>query len=242
MDVLAELRALGPKVDDVEKDIKSTLGQLSAVLARLDAGNIEERRYKLLMDERTRLSKEIEQLRDEKKDLRKKEEDLRARLPAPQQQGAAPPFLIFSKEKLGLSKIFYAVASCSNLFSCCSSVVSNDRKFIYDHLQIWSLRQPLVRTISVPVLLSLPRGCFYFSFSLHITSPLISVRICSTISQLLVTRCCLEFKPKRASLFASSSEMMGRRSAVAFLLRHVALLLLFIIFTTRKRMHPLSSL
>ena len=84
MDVLAELQALGPKVDDVEKDIKSTLGQLSAVLARLDAKNIEESRYKLLMDERTRLSKEIEQLRDEKKDLR-------ARLPAPQQQGAEPP-------------------------------------------------------------------------------------------------------------------------------------------------------
>ena len=112
MDVLAELRALGPKVDVVEKDIKSTLGQLSAVLARLDAGNIEERRYKLLMDERTRLSKEIEQLRDEKKDLRKKEEDLRSRLPAPQQQGAAPPFLIFSKEKLGLRKTFPAGASC----------------------------------------------------------------------------------------------------------------------------------
>ena len=98
MDVLAELRALGPKVDDVEKDIKSTLGQLSAVLARLDAGNIEERRYKLLMDERTRLSKEIELLRVKEQQLRDEKRDLRARLPAPQQQGAEPPSF-FSKEK-----------------------------------------------------------------------------------------------------------------------------------------------
>ena len=112
MDVHEELLALGPKLDAVENDIISTVRQLSTVLAELDAPNLEGNRERFLLDEKTRLSKREELLRVKEQQLRKKEEDLRARLPAPQQQGAAPPFLFFSKEKLGLRKIFPAVASC----------------------------------------------------------------------------------------------------------------------------------
>ena len=113
MDVHEELRALGPKLDAVENDILLTVSQLDAVLAELDAPNLEEtKRERFLLGEKTRLSKREELLRVDKQQLRKKEEDLRARLPAPQQQGAEPPFLFFSKEKLGLRKIFPAVASC----------------------------------------------------------------------------------------------------------------------------------
>ena len=120
MDVHEELRALGPKLDAVENDILLTVRQLYAVLAELDAPNLEgTNRERFLLGEKTRLSKREELLRSEKllllakeQQLRKKEEDLRARLPAPQQQGAEPPFLFFSKEKLGLRKIFPAVASC----------------------------------------------------------------------------------------------------------------------------------
>ena len=113
MDVHEELRALGPKLDAVENDISLTVSQLYAVLAELDAPNLEvTNRERFLLDEKTRLSKREELLRVKEQQLRKEKEDLRARLPAPQQQGAKPPFLFFSKEKLGLRKIFPAVASC----------------------------------------------------------------------------------------------------------------------------------
>ena len=91
MDVHEELRALGPKLDAVENDIVSTVRQLSTVLAELDAPNLEGKRERFLLDEKTRLSKREELLRVKEQQLRKEKEDLRARLPAPQQQGAEPP-------------------------------------------------------------------------------------------------------------------------------------------------------
>ena len=96
MDVHEELRSLGPKLDAVENDILSTVRQLYAVLAELDAPNVEgTNREKFLLDEKTRLSKREELLREKEQQLRKKEEDLRARLPVPQHQGAEPPPYVF---------------------------------------------------------------------------------------------------------------------------------------------------
>ena len=119
MDVHEELRALGPKLDAVENDILLTVSQLYAVLAELDAPNLAvTTRENFLLDEKTRLSKREELLRSEKllllakeQQLRKKEEDLRARLPAPQQQGAEPPSYFF-KRKVRVEKTFPAGASC----------------------------------------------------------------------------------------------------------------------------------
>ena len=112
MDVHEELLALGPKLDAVENDIISTVRQLSTVLAELDAPNLERNRERFLLDEKARLSKREELLRVKEQQLRREKEDLRARRPAPEQQGAEPPFLFFSKEKLGFRKIFPAGASC----------------------------------------------------------------------------------------------------------------------------------
>ena len=111
MDVHEELRALGPKLDAVENDILLTVSQLYAVLAELDAPNLEGNRERFLLDEKTRLSKREELLRVKEQQLRKEKEDLRARLPAPQQQGAEPPYLFFSKEILGLRKAVSANSS-----------------------------------------------------------------------------------------------------------------------------------
>ena len=112
MDVHEELRALGPKLDAVENDILSTVKQLYAVLAELDAPNLEvTKRENFLLDEKTRLSKREELLRVDKQQLRKKEEDLRARLPAPQQQGAEPPSYCF-KRKIRVAKNIPCLASC----------------------------------------------------------------------------------------------------------------------------------
>ena len=92
MDVHEELRALGPKLDAVENDILLTVSQLYAILAELNAPNLEgTKRERFLLDEKTRLSKREELLRVKEQQLRKEKEDLRARLPAPQQQGAEPP-------------------------------------------------------------------------------------------------------------------------------------------------------
>ena len=112
MDVHEELRALGPKLDAVENDILLTVSQLYAVLAELDAPNVEgTKRERFLLDEKTRLSKREELLRVDKQQLRKEKEDLRARLPAPQQQGAEPPSYFF-KRKVRVEKTFPAGASC----------------------------------------------------------------------------------------------------------------------------------
>ena len=112
MDVHEELRALGPKLDAVENDILSTVKQLYAVLAELDAPNLEgTNRERFLLDEKTRLSKREELLRVEKQQLRDEKKDLRARLPAPQQQGAEPPSFFF-KRKVRVEKTFPAGASC----------------------------------------------------------------------------------------------------------------------------------
>ena len=112
MDVHEELRSLGPKLDAVENDILSTVRQLYAVLAELDAPNVEgTNREKFLLDEKTRLSKREELLRVKEQQLRKEKEDLRARLPAPQQQGAEPPSFFF-KRKVRVEKTFPAGASC----------------------------------------------------------------------------------------------------------------------------------
>ena len=112
MDVHEELRALGPKLDAVENDILSTVKQLYAVLAELDAPNLERtNRERFLLDEKTRLSKREELLRVEKQQLRDEKKDLRARLPAPQQQGAEPPSYFF-KRKVRVEKTFPAGASC----------------------------------------------------------------------------------------------------------------------------------
>ena len=112
MDVHEELRALGPKLDAVENDILLTVSQLYAVLAELDAPNLEgTNRERFLLDEKTRLSKREELLRVEKQQLRDEKKDLRARLPAPQQQGAEPPSFFF-KRKVRVEKTFPAGASC----------------------------------------------------------------------------------------------------------------------------------
>ena len=112
MDVHEELRALGPKLDAVENDILLTVSQLYAVLAELDAPNLEgTNRERFLLGEKTRLSKREELLRVDKQQLRKEKEDLRARLPAPQQQGAEPPSYFF-KRKVRVEKTFPAGASC----------------------------------------------------------------------------------------------------------------------------------
>ena len=112
MDVHEELRALGPKLDAVENDILLTVSQLYAVLAELDAPNLEgANRERFLLGEKTRLSKREELLRVDKQQLRKEKEDLRARLPAPQQQGAEPPSYFF-KRKVRVEKTFPAGASC----------------------------------------------------------------------------------------------------------------------------------
>ena len=99
MDVQEELRALRPEIDDVQKDIKSTVGQLFAVVAEINAGNLDENRLTFLMDEWRRLGVREEQLRAEKLLLLKKEEFMRSRLPVPQQRGESPSHL--KKKKIG---------------------------------------------------------------------------------------------------------------------------------------------
>ena len=112
-EILEEIRALESKINALESKITSVEEILNNLDAWLDSeqGLPAGRRAELLQEKNRRVT-ELEQLRAKENYLRKKEEDLRARLPAPQQQGAEPPFLFFLKEILGLRKIFPAVASC----------------------------------------------------------------------------------------------------------------------------------
>ena len=116
-EILEEIRALESKINALESKITSVEEILNNLDAWLDSeqGLPAGRRAELLQEKNRRVT-ELEQLRAKENYLRKKEEDLRARLPAPQQHGAEPPSF-FSKEKLGLRKIFSAVAGAAN-FIC----------------------------------------------------------------------------------------------------------------------------
>ena len=107
-----QIAALEPQIKEAEEEIKRLSRQLAGILEQLDDELISDARRAYLIGRESHLSAEKLLLLRKEQQLRKKEEDLRARLPAPQQQGAAPPFLIFSKEKLGLRKTFPAGASC----------------------------------------------------------------------------------------------------------------------------------
>ena len=104
MDAHEELRALGPKLDAVEADIKSTLGKLSAIFTQVSAENLEDSLRNLLLDERTRLMEEVKQLRVDKQHLRNEKESLLALLLVPKQQGAGPLFCV-KEEKINDKKI-----------------------------------------------------------------------------------------------------------------------------------------
>ena len=96
---------------EAEDEIKGLSRQLAGILEQLGGEPISDARRAELIGRESQLRAEKLLLLTKEQQLRDEKKDLRARLPAPQQQGAEPPSF-FSKQKLGLRKIFLAGASC----------------------------------------------------------------------------------------------------------------------------------
>ena len=111
-EILEEIRALESKINALESKITSVEEILNNLDAWLDSeqGLPAGRRAELLQEKNRRVT-ELEQLRAKENYLRDEKKDLRARLPAPQQQGAEPPSFFF-KRKVRVEKTFPAGASC----------------------------------------------------------------------------------------------------------------------------------
>ena len=106
-----QIAALEPQIKEAEEEIKELSRQLAGILEQLGGELISDaRRAELIVWESHLRAKELLLLTN-RQQLRKKEEDLRARLPAPQQQGAEPPSYFF-KRKIRVAKNIPCLASC----------------------------------------------------------------------------------------------------------------------------------
>ena len=86
-----QIAALDPQIKEAEEEIKELSRQLAGILEQLGGELISDARRAYLIGRESHLSAEKLLLLTNRQQLRKEKEDLRARLPAPQQQGAEPP-------------------------------------------------------------------------------------------------------------------------------------------------------
>ena len=106
-----QIAALEPQIKEAEEEIKRLSRQLAGILEQLDDELISDARRAYLIGRESHLSAEKLLLLTKEQQLRDEKKDLRARLPAPQQQGAEPPSYFF-KRKVRVEKTFPAGASC----------------------------------------------------------------------------------------------------------------------------------